>query len=1595
MAYSTSSGAVIRIGVDGAEESRRQIENVATSMNRLSDTVSGALKTLTSTIGVGSGLAGIIAMSDEYTKYTSQLRLAAQTNSEYVTSLEAVRRIAHDSQQALSGTGVLYARIANGTRELGISQQRVADVTEVVSLALKVSGATAAESASAQLQLSQAFASGTLRGEEFNAVNEAAPRLMLALADGIGVPVGALKNMASNGLITSQVMADVLPKALAQLREESTQVQTISGAFTVLKNNVLEFTAVQAQSNGTVAVLTRGIDLLANNLSLLMNVVATLSAAKIGSSFADWTRRTYEKVVADRLATATTLALAEATVSETAAALAAATARERETRAAVLAAEGHSMLALTQNALIPAQARAAAAAEAHTAALAAQTAATGAASVSGGILRGAMAMLGGPVGAVITVLGLAATAWSLFGSTSASATKIASENTRQSTVEIVQGLDKQIEKLRERNALAKAGITSTKNESPASVRLGEVVSELSKVAAGEGDYANLNLVARQAILESLGREYGELTKRIEDFNAESNIASSGTRAEQLSKWFGENGTKAQQMAAELEKLKKQFGEIPPEMEKLVRAKYADKGAAAAINKETTAYETLISSIRTKIEENRLELITGIDATESQKVSIKITQELASGKRELSASHQGVARALLAELSAIEQLKKAQSAEKDVLAWIIQSTQSRLASVDALAVEYQMYGKSADARELAMISIRAEADLQRDIIELKKKNGSITEEAIAQMRREMEMRVGVTQSALAQTKTLGYAGQLKTENERFAAESILNERDRAAALLEIDAKLWKQRIELAGEGTEAQRLLQEQYQVWYANQLNKPAVDQWKESVKSYDDIFRKGFADMLNNGKSGWASFTKSLSTTFKTSVADQIYKMFAQPFVMKLVASLLGVTGSAAAGVASAAGGAGSSALGSAAGAMLGVGGITGSLMAGAGWVTGATTLGGSLTAAGSLFATGSMAGSIAGAGMVVGALAPIALGIAAAVAIWKKFDTSGTIHTGGAASASANGVNNIDAGTLGLQRINTTDAANKLTAQLATSIVSILDSTATTFGKAAGYTAATAFADDTSSDGAWGALIISNLNGIVSQWGDASSRWAPKVFADGEAGQKEYLAMLSNSVRAALDGIGLPGWARDMLNSLGDAPSLEDLAKVVDTINSTQSALVLMGQRLKGFAGLTDEAVSAIIKASGGMDKLATNASAFYDTFYTDGEKTAVVTKQVSDALKAVGLQMPSTREEFRALVEQELALGAAGSTAAAVLLANSAAYAQIVPAIEASTSSLEDSKNALATAYAAESDAIKATISSTQDYVNSLIGLRDGLLVGNLSPLTPEQQYAEAARQYEATRSAALSGDETARGNLQNAMNTFLTASRTVNASNDQYRSDFSRVQADLAIAIASGKSQITTAEASLTALNKQVSGLVTVNESVLSVVAAIKQLTTIMGESGKGTAAASASSSITSLYQSLLGRAPDAGGMQFWTSQLGNGISIAAIANAISQSPEYLAIHGSHATGLGYVPFNGYRAELHKGEGVLTASENADYRGGLVAAVRALQTEVAELRKEQAQQTGALIASNIQANSMAADRVAEATVEAASSAAWARKTVAEVV
>jgi hypothetical protein len=602
--------------------------------------------------------------------------------------------------------------------------------------------------------------------------------------------------------------------------------------------------------------------------------------------------------------------------------------------------------------------------------------------------------------------------------------------------------------------------------------------------------------------------------------------------------------------------------------------------------------------------------------------------------------------------------------------------------------------------------------------------------------------------------------------------------------------------------------------------------------------------------------------------------------------------------------------------------------------------------------------------------------LALAGAALLAKSFDHSGTYHTGSASTSSASGTQAIDPRDLGFMQTVISPDSQKMTDGIASSVANILNSTAATFGKSAGYSAATAFADDTSKDGAWGALLINKMGDKLIDWdSNRQSRWAPREFADGQAGQQQYISALSASVRTALDSIGLPAWAQKMLDGLGSAPTIEALSSVVDNINATQKALVVMGETLTGFADLSDSAVSALIAASGGIQALAGNASAYYDNFYSEGEKVARTTKQITEALAAVGVVMPATRAAYRAELEAKQRLGDAGAPAVAVLLKVSGAFATITESATAAGDASTSLKSALSTAFSGLQKSIDAerakvtkayddSLSSVTKRVDKLRSLSDALNSSLGSRSTPGQfgaDYAQAQAQIMTAAVIARAGGVLPdAASLQSALTTVAQPTEQLFSTFTDYQRDFLKTSNSIKDLAGLTDVQLSVEERSLKALEDgyraqmsyydgmlstaqlQVDAINGVRTDVLSlkdVLANFNRASVAAGGSAIGvpsvagsgnSAPAGISPSINNIYQQVLGRSADMEGAAYWQNVVASGASSnfigdfigAAIQNGGAEALAALDYAKSHnipgfAVGTSFVPHD-MTARIHAGE-----------------------------------------------------------------------------
>jgi lambda family phage tail tape measure protein len=233
-------------------------------------------------VGVGVGVAAankalelthsVGDLSESYQNLDNRLRSVTKSDVERNEVMSRTKEIANASRSEWVATGELYVRLSKATADMGISQSRVLGLTETISKAFTMSGASASEASAGMLQLSQAFSSGRLQGDEFRSLSEAVPDVMRLIAKEMHVTTGELKQLGSDGKITSDVLLSAFEHAKTSIDEGFAKTApTLSQQWTVFKNEMTE----------TIGKLVKDTDLLTNvgdglkNLASAINSVAS------------------------------------------------------------------------------------------------------------------------------------------------------------------------------------------------------------------------------------------------------------------------------------------------------------------------------------------------------------------------------------------------------------------------------------------------------------------------------------------------------------------------------------------------------------------------------------------------------------------------------------------------------------------------------------------------------------------------------------------------------------------------------------------------------------------------------------------------------------------------------------------------------------------------------------------------------------------------------------------------------------------------------------------------------------------------------------------------------------------------------------------------------------------------------------------------------------------------------------------------------------------------------------------------------------------------------------------------------------------------
>ncbi|MCY6389639.1 tape measure protein [Acinetobacter baumannii] len=584
------SRLVIVIDSQNAERNARNLGNELDSIERKGDYASKSMDGLSvATRALAGYMAGLVTVSsaiskmDTYTGLQNRLKLVTKNQVELNKATEDTFQIAQKTYSAWDSVLQVYQRFSDNAKTLNLTMDDTARLTETVSKAVAISGASAEAADAALVQFGQALASGTLRGEELNSVMEQTPALAKAIAQGMGITVGELRSVAAEGKITSQEIV----KALKNVQNDvdalfaKTDI-TIGQSLTLLNNEITKFVGEAGKGSGAAQVLAGSVQTLASNLDLIAD-----GALVVGIGYI--TRAILMKSAAIKEGMASTLASRQASVLN-------AQAEYAEATAALNAAKAHLANVRATNAETQAKFGATAAATRYAQAQAAVTAATNAqtaaqiklntaTSIAGRLAKGAFGLIGGWAGvATLGVMGLAA-AYSYFNNKAEEAKQKLAEQAK-----VAEKADEELKKLtgndkaKAVNDLTTAFNAQNKALEKSSRAVGSALIDIENYARGNREVEKISQEARTGTIsytEAIERLnkiklptdlYENLKKQAAQYD--DNASKASLSAEKL-KLFGVEvslaGNKAQNAAAQHQKQADALGNTATEAEKATKA----------------------------------------------------------------------------------------------------------------------------------------------------------------------------------------------------------------------------------------------------------------------------------------------------------------------------------------------------------------------------------------------------------------------------------------------------------------------------------------------------------------------------------------------------------------------------------------------------------------------------------------------------------------------------------------------------------------------------------------------------------------------------------------------------------------------------------------------------------------------------------------------------------------------------------------------------------------------------------------------------------------------------------------------------------------
>lgn len=264
---------IVSAKFEGADKLKSDLNSIGSEAKKAEKSAQGLANSFTGLKAAVAAAAGsvmlreFVKVADDMSLVNSRLKMATSSAAEYAKQQEALRDIARDTHADVKETINLYAKLAPALKNIGRGAEDTNNMVSSFTKALQLGGASAEEAAAAIKQFGQAMGSGALRGDEFNSIAEASPTLLRYMAEGLGVNVGKLRELGSEGKLTAEALADAFDKVKDKIDTDFGQMPvTVGKAFTDLRTEINLIVGDVNEVTGATQTISGAITSFANAL---------------------------------------------------------------------------------------------------------------------------------------------------------------------------------------------------------------------------------------------------------------------------------------------------------------------------------------------------------------------------------------------------------------------------------------------------------------------------------------------------------------------------------------------------------------------------------------------------------------------------------------------------------------------------------------------------------------------------------------------------------------------------------------------------------------------------------------------------------------------------------------------------------------------------------------------------------------------------------------------------------------------------------------------------------------------------------------------------------------------------------------------------------------------------------------------------------------------------------------------------------------------------------------------------------------------------------------------------------------------------------